>query len=825
MTDSDTKTNKPLTLSSKTLGLKKGADSGQVRQSFAHGRSKTVTVEVKKKRTLTPHGGSATQPTDKELGAKLKALQEAQGVLQGRSQARDEEIESKRRQGEEKARQEAETQASQAEETQEEISVESSVESESVSEVLVEKPASAPLKKTVYSSYASDDDEDDEARGVKKLPAQKIAVDAKKIVPVKRHEDRRQRNDRSHLMQHATSGEEETQHTRSLASMRRAQAKHRKKAISQADIESKKVYRDIVIPETITVQELASRTTERGADVIKALMRMGVMATINQVIDGDTAQIIAEEMGHRVKRVSESDLEEELLKVDEISENLVSRPPVVTVMGHVDHGKTSLLDALRKTDVVSGEAGGITQHIGAYQVTLASGQKISFIDTPGHAAFTEMRARGANATDIVVLVVAADDGVMDQTIEAIHHARAAGVPVIVAINKIDKPDANPDRVRNMLLQHEIVLESLGGDILDVEVSAKKGINLDKLEETILLQAEVLDLKADPTCSAKGVVVEAKLEKGRGAVATVLVQKGTLRVGDIFVSGKEFGKVRALIDDHGRQIQEAGPAMPVEVLGFNGAPMAGDDFTVVHDEAKAREVAEFRARRERDAKVAASAHTTMDQMFSRIAAGEAKEFPVVIKTDVQGSMEALSASLNKLSTEEVKVRVLHSAVGGITESDVVLAKASGAIVVGFNVRANPQARELARRDHIEIRYYSVIYDVIDDVKAAMGGLLSPTLRENFLGNAEVRQTFTIPKIGMIAGCMVTDGMVKRGGKVRLLRDNVVIHEGTLKTLKRFKDEVKEVKEGYECGMAFENYNDLKVGDVIECFEIEEIKRTL
>ncbi|MEB3701736.1 Translation initiation factor IF-2 [Candidatus Bealeia paramacronuclearis] len=821
MTDSDAKTHKPLTLSSKTLGLKKGPDGGQVRQSFAHGRSKAVTVEVKKKRVLSPQSANPNSPlADKDLEARIKALQKAQGVLQGRSQARDEEIEAKRQQSVQEA-EEAPV------EVTEDVKAADLVEAEVViTEVTPEnaplpEKTVQPIKKAVYSSYA--EDEDDESRG--KKTAHKAAIDIKKAVPVKRHEDRRQRNDRSHLIQSALVGGEEIEHTRSLASMRRAQAKHKKKSMSFAQAEVKKVYRDIVIPETITVQELASRTTERGADVIKSLMKLGVMATINQVIDGDTAQLVAEEFGHRVKRISDSDLEEALLTVEDNVENFKSRPPVVTVMGHVDHGKTSLLDALRKTDVVSGEAGGITQHIGAYQVTLASGQKITFIDTPGHSAFTEMRARGANATDIVVLVVAADDGVMDQTIEAIHHARAAGVPVIVAINKIDKPDANPERVRTMLLQHEIVLESLGGDILDVEVSAKKGINLDKLEETILLQAEVLDLKADPSRSAQGVVIEAKLEKGRGAVATVLVQKGTLRVGDIFVSGKEFGRVRALVDDHGRIIQEAGPAVPVEVIGFNAAPMAGDDFTVVHDEAKAREVAEFRARRERDVKAAASARGTMDQMFSLIAAGEAKELAVILKTDVQGSMEALVASLHKLSTEEVKVRVLHAAVGGITESDVILAKASNAIVMGFNVRANPQARDLAKRDRLEIRYYSVIYDAIDDVKAAMGGLLSPTLRESFLGNAEIRQIFTIPKVGAIAGCMITDGIVKRGGKVRLLRDSVVIHEGTLKTLKRFKDEVKEVKEGYECGMAFENYNDLKVGDVIECFEIEEIKRTL
>ncbi len=492
-------------------------------------------------------------------------------------------------------------------------------------------------------------------------------------------------------------------------------------------------------------------------------------------------------------------------------------------MGHVDHGKTSLLDALRHTDVAAGEAGGITQHIGAYQVTLASGQKITFIDTPGHQAFTQMRARGANVTDIVVLVVAADDGIKEQTVEAIRHAKAAKVPIIVAINKVDKPDANPDKVRQELLQHEIVVEKLSGDVLDVEVSALKKTGLDKLEEAILLQAEILDLKANPDRPAEGVVIEAKLERGRGAVATVLIKRGTLKVGDIFVTGSEWGRVRALLDDRGAAISSAGPAMPVEVQGLNGVPLAGDDFAVAADEGQARDIAAFRQRRRREQQAAQGARGTLEQMFSQIAAGAAKELAVVVKSDVQGSLEAIVGSLEKLSGEEVKLRVLHSAVGGITESDVTLAKASNAVLVGFNVRANPQARDMARRDGVEIRYYSIIYDVIDDMKKALGGLLTPTLRERFLGNATIREVFTISKAGKVAGCMVTEGMVRRGARVRLLRDNVVIHEGSLKTLKRFKDEVREVKEGYECGMAFESYQDIQVGDVIECFEMEEVAR--
>jgi translation initiation factor IF-2 len=611
---------------------------------------------------------------------------------------------------------------------------------------------------------------------------------------------------------------------RSLASVRRARERERQR-LHQGLQDQQKVVRDVVIPETITVQELANRMAERGADVIKALMRMGVMATINQVIDADTAELVVTEFGHRLRRVSEADVEIGLRGEEDRPEALVPRAPVVTVMGHVDHGKTSLLDALRHTDVAGGETGGITQHIGAYQVTLGGGKQITFIDTPGHQAFTAMRARGANVTDIVVLVVAADDGIMEQTVEAIRHAKAAQVPIIVAINKMDRPDANPDRVRQELLQHEIVVEQLGGEVLDVEVSALKRTNLDKLEEAILLQAELLDLKSNPDRPAEGVVLEAKLERGRGAVATVLIQRGTLRVGDIFVAGSEWGRVRALVDDRGRTEREAGPSMPIEVLGLNGTPLAGDDFVVAESEGRARDIADFRQRRRRTAQAAAGVRGTLEQMFSQIAAGAAKELPVVVKSDVQGSLEAIVGSLEKLSTNEVSVRVLHSAVGGINESDVILAKASNAFIIGFNVRANPQARDLARRDSVEIRYYSIIYDLIEDMRNALSGLLAPTLRERFLGNAAIRDVFTITKVGKVAGCFVTEGTVRRGARVRLLRDNIVIHEGALKTLKRFKDEVREVREGYECGMAFENYQDIQVGDVVECFEVEEVARAL
>jgi translation initiation factor IF-2 len=618
---------------------------------------------------------------------------------------------------------------------------------------------------------------------------------------------------------------DEGERTRSIAALRRARERERLRQTGRQ--ETQKVTRDVVIPEVITVQELANRMAERGADVIKTLMRMGVMATINQTIDADTAELVVTEFGHRMRRVAEADVEISLHGEVDRDEELTSRPPVVTVMGHVDHGKTSLLDALRATDVASREAGGITQHIGAYQVTLKSGGKITFIDTPGHAAFTEMRARGANVTDVVVLVVAADDGIMPQTVEAIRHAKAAKVPIIVAINKCDLPNANPTRVRQELLQHELVVEDMGGDVLDVEVSAKTRMGLDRLEEAILLQAEILELKANSKRPAEGVVIEAKLERGRGSVATVLIQRGTLRVGETFIAGSEWGRVRALINDRGQNVPEAGPGMPIEVLGLNGTPMAGDDYRVVETEARAREIAEFRQRKKREAQAAASNRGSLEQMFNRIQAGEAKELAVVVKGDVQGSVEAISGALERLTAEntEVKVRVLHTSVGAINESDVTLANASKAMIIGFNVRANPQARDMARRDAIEIRYYSVIYDIIDDVKAALTGMLSPILRERFLGYAQIREVFNITRVGKVAGCMITEGVVKRGAGVRLLRDNVVIHEGTLKTLKRFKDEVREVREGYECGMAFENYDNIQPGDMIEAYELEEVARQL
>ena len=589
--------------------------------------------------------------------------------------------------------------------------------------------------------------------------------------------------------------------TRSLASIKRAREKEKQQQ-QQLLSEGQKVIREVVIPESITVQELSNRMAERAADVIKALMKMDVMATINQTIDADTAELLVAEFGHQLKRVSEADVELGLKGEEDKDSALVSRAPIVTVMGHVDHGKTSLLDALRDTDVAANEAGGITQHIGAYQVAMSSGAKITFIDTPGHEAFTDMRARGASVTDIVVLCVAADDGVMPQTVEAIDHAKAAEVPIIVAINKIDKPEADANRVSNELLQHEMVVEEMGGDILAVEVSATEKTNLDKLEEVILLQTELLDLKSNPDRPAEGIVVESEMEQSRGSVATVLVQRGTLRIGDIFVAGSEWGRVRAMVDSYGENIEEAGPSVPVEVLGLNGTPAAGDEVAVVENEARAREVVDFRQRRRRDEKAAAGARGTLEQMFEKIKEGnEVQGLPAVIKGDVHGSVEAILGALDKLATEEVKVQVLHSAVGGITESDVTLSKASGALIIGFNVRANPQARDMAQQETVEIRYYSVIYNLIDDLKQALSGMLAPTLKENLLGYAEIREVFSVSKVGKIAGCMVTEGQVKRGAKVRLIRDDVVIHEGELSQLKRFKDDAREVKEGTECGRAF------------------------
>jgi translation initiation factor IF-2 len=834
-------------------------ETGHVRQSFSHGRSKTVQVEVKKKRVFgttpglaepkpqvattperTTSSPSTTQQTpslkrpqvlraltDEERAARSRALTDARRAdTEARRRDESEAIrraEEERRQAEEDRRVREEGERKQLEDAakiraEEEAKRKTDEESkkQAAEEEAKRRKAAEESGRTAAAKLGPAAEEEEEAR-----PRRPGMLPPKRPVVAPRRDEPRRRQGKMTLGQ-ALSGDEQVR-VRSIAAMRRRAEKERRGHIQQGP--AAKIVRDVVVPEAITVQELANRMAERSVDVIKALMKMGVMATINQTIDADTAELLVTEFGHKIRRVSESDVEIGLGGEADEDEALQSRAPVVTIMGHVDHGKTSLLDALRETDVAKHEAGGITQHIGAYQVRLKSGKQITFLDTPGHEAFTAMRARGASVTDIVVLVVAADDGIQPQTIEAVNHAKAAKVPIVVAINKVDKPDADPDRVKRDLLQYEVAIEGYGGDVLGIEVSALKKTGLDKLEEAILLQAELLDLRSNPDRAAQGVVVEAKLERGRGPVATVLVQRGTLHRGDIFVAGAEWGKVRALIDDKGREVEAAGPSAPVEVLGLNGTPSAGDEFTVVENEARAREVTAFRQRKSRDARAAAGSRGTLEQMFSKISEGSVKELGVVVKTDVQGSLEAITGTLTKLATDEVAVRMLHGAVGAITEGDIALAKASNGIVVGFNVRASPQAREIARRDGVEIRYYSIIYNIIDDVKAALSGMLAPTLREKFLGNAEIREVFDISKHGKVAGCRVTEGLVKRGAKVRLLRDNVVIHEGTLKTLRRFKDEVREVQEGYECGMAFENYQDIRKGDVIEAFEMESVARTL
>jgi len=610
---------------------------------------------------------------------------------------------------------------------------------------------------------------------------------------------------------------------RSLASIKRRREKA--KLQSEVSTPSAKQIREVIIPDTIVVSELANRMSEKTADVVRELMKNGIMATAAQVIDADTAELITNEFGHKVKRVSESDIELSLVDNKVISKNLVSRPPVVTIMGHVDHGKTSLLDSLRKTNVVNSEAGGITQHIGAYQIKTKNGNLISFIDTPGHEAFSEMRARGANITDIVILVVAADDGIKQQTIEAINHAKSAKAPIIVAVNKCDKPDIDPQKVKNELLQHELIPEDMGGDVQCINISALKNTGLDQLIEAIELQAEILELKSDPDCPASGVVIESKIEKGKGSVITLLVNSGTIKVGDIIVVGTESGKVRALINDLGERVTEAKPSSPIEVLGLSGTPMAGDTANVVDSESKAREVAEYRSRKNKEKEAALSSRGTVEQMLANIQSGEITELPIVIKTDVHGSLEAIKVALNKLGDEKTKVKILSGSVGPINESDISLAVASSALVFGFNVRAIPQAREIAKRDMVEIRYHSIIYELIEDAKNGLAGMLDPDLQEEFIGYAEIKQVFNITNHGKIAGCSVTEGIIKRGCSFRLLRENTVVHEGKLKTLQRFKDEVKEVKFGLECGMGLENYNDIKVGDVMECFEVKEIKKTL
>lgn len=835
----------------KTLGLKRAnVERGTVRQSFSHGRTNTVQVERKKRRIVMP-GEETAETVVKPVAPKPAPVIEAKKAPEAPSaessksglvlrQLSSDEIDARakaltdariheaeeRRHAEDSAVREAEeatrqaTERQEAEKRQEEENARREAEEtvraraeDAARDRFGEEEKKVEAKPAAKREATPAAEERKPLRG--RLKTSRPADDAR---PVRRQDQRR----RGKLT--LSNALDDTERARSLASIRRRRERDRARAAEQGPPE--KVMREVIIPETISIQDLANRMTERAVDVIKLMMKQDQMVKVTDVIDADTAQLIAEEMGHTARRVSEADVEEGLFATDDDASDLRARPPVVTIMGHVDHGKTSLLDAIRKTDVVSGEAGGITQHIGAYQVE-RDGARISFVDTPGHAAFTAMRARGASVTDIVILVVAADDGVMPQTIEAISHAKAADVPIIVAINKIDLPAADPQRVRNELLQHEVFVESMGGEVLDIEVSATAGTNLEKLLETILLQAELLELSAVSDRPAEGTVIEARLDKGRGPVASVLVQRGTLRVGDILVAGAAWARVRALTDHRGQSIDEAGPSMPVEVLGFQEAPEAGDRFAAVETDGRAREIAAYRVRQKREKSMARStaARGSLEQMMDQLNVSGQKTFPLLIKGDVQGSVEAIRQALDKLGTDEVAANIVHAGVGGITESDVTLAAASNAAILGFSVRANAQARNAAERENTDIRYYSIIYNLVDDIKAAMSGLLSPERRETMLGNAEILEVFNISKVGKVAGCRVTDGTVERGASVRLIRDSVVIHEGKLSTLKRFKDEVREVTSGQECGMAFEKYEDMRTGDVIECFRVEEIARSL
>lgn len=832
----------------KPLGLRGG--SGNVKQSFSHGRTKNVVVETKRKRVVVPKPGAAkpggtTRPTvgdpskrpagisDAELERRMKALavakaREAEDAArrEAEDKAREEERDRRRAEIEAKEREEREREEALRAKAEEEERKKREAEEAARAAEVKKAAAAAPAPAAAAAPAGGEDDRSGRSVGAgpRKVDRQRDDArdDAKNAKAKVASRDGGRRSGKLSLNDALAGGD--GRH-RSMAAMKRKQEKARQKAMG-GQMQREKIVRDVQLPEAITVAELANRMAERVADVVKALMQNGIMATQNQTIDADTAELIIEEFGHRVQRVSDADVEQAIEQVQDKAEDLKPRPPVITIMGHVDHGKTSLLDAIRKANVVSGEAGGITQHIGAYQVTTDSGAVLSFLDTPGHAAFTSMRARGAQVTDIVVLVVAADDAVMPQTIEAIAHAKAAKVPMIVAINKCDKPSANPDKVRTDLLMHEIVVEKMSGDVQDVEVSAKTGMGLDSLLEAIALQAEILELKANPNRAAQGAVIEAQLDVGRGPVATVLVQNGTLKRGDIFVVGEQWGKVRALINDQGERVDEAGPSVPVEVLGLNGTPEAGDVLNVTETEAQAREIAEYRAHAAKEKRAAAGAATTLEQLMAKAKEDEnVSELPVVVKADVQGSAEAIVQALEKVGNDEVRVRVIHYGVGAITETDVGLAEASGTPVIGFNVRANAPARNSANQKGVEIRYYSVIYDLVDDIKAAASGLLSAEIRENFIGYANIKEVFKVSNVGKVAGCLVTEGVARRSAGVRLLRDNVVIHEGTLKTLKRFKDEVSEVLSGQECGMAFENYDDIRPGDVIEIFEREEIERSL
>jgi translation initiation factor IF-2 len=901
MADKNTPGDKKLSVPSKTLTLKPRVETGTVRQSFPHGRTKQVVVEKRGKRRVggdgpgsdAPHapepvvakpapssarpapsrpGGGQPQAsprntsgvvlrtlTEDEHAARVSALADARvRELEERRQAEEEAKRRASREAAEKADREAAEIRRKAEDERHRLEEEAKRKAELEAKKRFgeaeapraapaasapaapartpAQPSRAPANTTARTpaqtprtpvpvagrtpGVAAEADEDEGPRQIRRGPGGAMRPVA---APKTTHKPGPQKQRGRLTLVTALNADDVRE--RSIASFRRRTQRLKGHASNEP---KERLIREVTIPEAITIQELANRMAERAVDVIRLLMKQGAMHKITDVIDADTAQLIAEELGHTVKRVAASDVEEGLFDVVDDSTDTEPRSPVVTVMGHVDHGKTSLLDALRHANVVSGEAGGITQHIGAYQVTAPdSGKKITFIDTPGHAAFTAMRARGAKVTDIVVLVVAADDGVMPQTVEAINHAKAAKVPMIVAINKIDKPDARPERVRTELLQHEVQVESLGGEVVDVEVSAKNKTNLDRLLEMIALQAELLDLKTNSDRPAEGTVIEAKLDRGRGPVATVLVQRGTLRVGDIIVAGAEMGRVRALISDQGDTVEEAGPAVPVEVLGFNGPPEAGDRLAVVENEARARQITSYRAHQKRENAAASISgmRGSLEQMMSQLKTAGRKEFPLIVKADVQGSLEAILGSLEKLGTDEVAARILHAGVGGISESDVTLAEGFNAAIIGFSVRANKEAAAAAKRNGIEIRYYNIIYDLVDDVKKAMSGLLAPTLRETMLGNAQILEIFNISKVGKVAGCRVTDGTVERGANVRLIRDNVVVHEGKLSTLKRFKDEVKDVQAGQECGMAFENYGDMRVGDVIECYRVETIQRSL
>jgi translation initiation factor IF-2 len=859
----------------KPLGLGGAPRSGQVKQSFSHGRTKSVVVETKRKRVVVPTkpgaaggagagggnpslGDPSKRPagiSDAEMERRLTALRAAKAreaednerrAAEERQreedrQRRRDEIEAKER--EERARLEAIRLKAEEEEraARAEADARVAAAAQRKADVLgtsrrqpaqpaapepkaAEPAAAQPLPPT-NRTQPGEDQSRPAPGGPNKPPLAQRKTDREREERDRGNKAKTDDGRRGGKLTLSAALEGEGGRTRSLAAMKRKQEKARQKAMGFGNKPEKQV-RDVQLPETIVVSELANRMAERAADVVKSLMKMGMMVTMNQAIDADTAELVIEEFGHKAVRVSDSDVEQVIDAVKDNASDMLPRPPIVTIMGHVDHGKTSLLDALRKANVVSGEAGGITQHIGAYQVTTEAGAPITFLDTPGHAAFTSMRARGANVTDIVILVVAADDAVMPQTIEAINHAKAAKVPMIVAINKVDKPDANPQKVRTDLLQHEIVVEAMSGDVQDVEVSAKTGKGLDNLLEAIALQAEILELRANPNRAASGAVIEAKLDVGRGPVATVLVQNGTLRRGDIFVVGEQWGKVRALLNDKGERVEEAGPSVPVEVLGLSGTPSAGDTLNVVETEAQAREIADYREKAAKDKRAAAGAATTLEQLMAKAKADQSvAELQVIVKADVQGSAEAIVQALEKVGNDEVRVRVLHYGVGAITDTDVGLAEATGAPIIGFNVRANASARQSANQKSVEIRYYSIIYDLVDDIKDAASGLLKAEVRETFIGYAKILEVFKVTGVGMVAGCLVTEGVARRSAGVRLLRDNVVIHEGTLKTLKRFKDEVKEVISGQECGMAFERYEDVRQNDVIEIFEREEVQRTL